>query len=175
VNLYLRLLGVIVASLAAPRLAPFETSVLRLRTWPSDVDVRRANNGRYVTLMDLGRVDYLARAGFLRALVARRWQPLVAGLTIRYRRSLAVLRPFELHTRLIWWDARFIYFEQRFAQDGATAAVAIVRTAVRDSHSVVATDRVARALGLGTEPPPCPEAIRLWARADEAMATGAAA
>jgi Thioesterase-like superfamily len=174
-NLYLRLLRVLALALAAPRLGPLGTSVVRLRTWPADVEVSRANNGRYVTIMDLGRMDYLARTGCLPTIVSRRWAPIVAGLTIRYRRSLVVLRPFELHTRLLWWDARFVYFEQRFVQDDATAAVAIVRTGLRGKDGLVPTDVVGRALGFPSEPPPCPESIRLWSRADEAMAAPARA
>jgi acyl-CoA thioesterase FadM len=168
-NLYLRLLRALAVGLSSSKLGPLETSVVRLRTWPADVDIRRANNGRYVTLMDLGRVDYLCRTGVLQAMVRRRWQPLVAGLTIRYRRSLALFRPFELHSRVLWWDMRFVYFEQRFVQDGETAALAIVRTAVRDSQGTVATDRLVRAFGFPAEPPARSEAIGLWSRAEEAM------
>jgi acyl-CoA thioesterase FadM len=174
VNLYLRLLRVIAVALAAPKIGPYDTSIVRMRTWPVDVELSRANNGRYVTIMDLGRMDYLCRTGCLREIVARRWRPLVAGLTIRYRRSLVVLQPFELHTRLLWWDARFVYFEQRFVQDGETAAVAIVRTAARDGRGLVPTEKLRRVMGFPANPPPCPEAIRLWTRADDAMTNATA-
>ena len=33
---------------------------------------------------------------------------------LRYRRSLGFLMPFKLHTRLVWYDERALYFEQRF-------------------------------------------------------------
>jgi acyl-CoA thioesterase FadM len=169
-NLYLRLVRVLLGTLSGPRLGIFDTSILRMRTWPADVDVWRANNGRYVTMMDLGRVDYFCRAGFLRPLVARGWHPIVGGLTIRYRRSLVVGRPFEIHTKVLWWDARFVYFEQRFEQDGETAAIAIVRGAAQARvGGSVPMEKVTRALALPT-PPPCPEAVRLWLLADEAMA-----
>jgi len=170
-NLYLRFLRVLLTALSSTRLAPFETSVVHLRTWPVDVDVRRANNGRYVTLMDLGRLDYLCRTGVLREIVRRRWQPLVAGLTIRYRRSLVLLRRFELHTRVVWWDARFVYFEQRFVQGGHTAAVSLLRTALHDGRRTVPTGELVTAFGFPPVPPPCPEAIRRWTGVDEAMAT----
>jgi acyl-CoA thioesterase FadM len=169
-NLYLRLLRVIARALTSPKLAVFDTSVIQLRTWPVDVDVRRANNGRYITLMDLGRMDYLCRTGILQEVVRRRWTPLVAGLTIRYRRSLVLLRPFELHSRLLWWDERFVYFEQRFVQDGETAAIALLRTALKDGRDTVPTEAMARAFGFPTHPPPCPDVILRWSHADEALA-----
>jgi len=68
-NLWLRLLGVILASLWRPRFDPVrDVSRLTFRVWLHDLDTSlHMNNGRYWTLMDLGRTDLMLRSGLWRA------------------------------------------------------------------------------------------------------------
>ena len=47
----------------------------------------------------------------------------------RYRRSIDFLVPFKLVTKLVFWDERSLYFEQRFVSlhDGFVRAVALCK------------------------------------------------
>src|SRR3712207_9518184 len=57
--------------------------------WPWDLDVfGELNNGRALTLYDLGRLPWSARIGLTRVLRAQRWQIAVAGASVRYRRRV---------------------------------------------------------------------------------------
>ena len=58
------------------------------------------NNGRYWSLMDLGRTDLMLRTGLWRAVLRHRWVPVVNAGAIRFRRELRLFQP--LHAR----DAR---------------------------------------------------------------------
>ena len=63
-NLFLRLIRVLLTIRSRGQLAPFEDSVLTFRVWPGDLDLNvHMNNGRYLTVMDLGRLDLMARTG----------------------------------------------------------------------------------------------------------------
>ena len=75
-NLIFRLIRIVIAALMGQRLGLLDTSEVRLRVWPSDLDFNlHMNNGRYFTVMDLGRIDLMIRIGaFL--LVHPRCQPL---------------------------------------------------------------------------------------------------
>lgn len=54
----------VVAAKMGRRLKPLDTSVLKMRTWPGDLDINfHMNNGRYLTLMDLGRFNLTIRSG----------------------------------------------------------------------------------------------------------------
>lgn len=135
-HLLFRLIGVLARSRKGPRVAvPDGLSSIALRVWPNDLDFNlHMNNGRYLSLMDLGRVDLLARSGLGRTVLAKRWMPVVTGVTIRYRRSLAPFQRFRLETRLVGWDEHFLFLDQRFvisggADDGMLAANATVRAA----------------------------------------------
>ncbi len=65
-NLFFRLLRLLLTARWRGRLGPLDESVLKLRVWPVDLDVNlHMNNGRYLSVMDLGRVDVILRTGLL--------------------------------------------------------------------------------------------------------------
>lgn len=168
-NLYLRLLRVVLAALLRRRpLAVEEVSVLRFRTGLLDLDPNRhMNNGRFLTLMDLGRVDLMVRMGLAGEAVRRRWMPVIASAMVRWRRSLLPFQAFELHTRLIGWDEKWFFIEQRFVRDGRTVAVGLVKGLFRRPGGHVPTAEVLQA-SLG-EQPMCeqlPQSVHEWMAAE---------
>lgn len=175
--LLLRLAAVLVGATRRGSLGLLEESVISLRVWPQDCDTQgHMNNGRYLSIMDLGRSDMAMRTGFLRLWLRRRWRPLVGAQTIRYRRPLMPFDRYTLHTRLVCWDEKWIYFEQRFEKDGELYAIAVVKGLVRGPKGPVAPTEMLRALGVFSKSPPMPEAYAAWNESErlaKAAATGA--
>lgn len=62
---YSRYARILAGALRGPRTTALEEYRLPLRVSPLDVELTRMNNGRYVTLMDLGRVGIALRCGLL--------------------------------------------------------------------------------------------------------------
>ncbi|MBK8572730.1 MAG: thioesterase family protein [Geothrix sp.] len=141
------------------------SSVLAFRVWPNDLDVNvHMNNGRFLSVMDLGRFDLTFRTGLGKAMLRNRWQPLVGGVTIRYRRSLDPFEAYELHTRLLGWDAKWFFLEQRFMKRGGVlAAEGVVRALFRGREGNVPVAEVLRQMGYAGPDLEAPEAIRRWA------------
>ena len=82
---------------------------------------------------------------------------------IRYRRSIDFLNRFRLHTRLVWYDERSLYFEQRFITDSDN----FVRAVALCKNTCVNVD-VIRLMGeLGFERPECPPVLQSFIRANE--------
>src|SRR4051812_18873135 len=107
-NLWLRLCWVWLRSRFAPKLSVLEASRLHLFVCPNDLDVYgHLNNGRYLALMDLGRIDLIWRSRLGDLVYKRKWYPLVAGVSIRYRRPLKLFQGFTLVTRVASWDAKW--------------------------------------------------------------------
>jgi acyl-CoA thioesterase FadM len=146
-------------------LDPLGTSILAFRVWPNDLDVNvHMNNGRFLSVMDLGRFDLTFRTGLGRAMLRNRWMPLVGGVTIRYRRSLDPFERYELHTRLLGWDAKWVFLEQRFLKRGGDlAAEGIVRALFRGRDGNVPVAEMLRQMGYTGPEPELPEAVRRWA------------
>ena len=143
------------------------------RVWPWDLDPWvELNNGRTLSLYDLGRVPMARRNGFTAALRRQGWRFTVAGSTLRYRRRVQVLERLEMRSRLIGRDARFFYMHQamyrpREAASEATSSV-LIRAAVIDAGGIVATDRVMAALGAPDWRPELPAWVTAWTLAEAA-------
>jgi acyl-CoA thioesterase FadM len=169
-NLILRLFYVVFSAFRGARLQPLDESVVSFRVFPNDLDTNlHMNNGRYLTLMDLGRLDLLFRLGVVREVRRRRWNPVVASLAIRYRRSLEPWQKYELRTRLVGWDDRWFFMEQRFTRGGELMAHAIVKALFVGPGGRVAPQELVDATGYQVEPPEIPEAVRWWEEAEDAL------
>lgn len=169
-NLIFRLILVILRARRAPRLGPLDESVIHSRVLPTDLDLNlHLNNGRYLTLMDLGRVDLLFRMGVVGELRRRRWNPVVASLTVRYRRALGLGQRYSIHTRLLCWDDRWFYLEQRFVRGGEEMAKAIVKAAFTGPEGRVLPQELVDASPWSLRSPPMPEGVRRWGAAEEAI------
>ena len=72
----------------APPLPITGTHLSQHICWPWDLDPwRELNNGRTLTLYDLGRLPLGLRTGLHRVLAANGWGMTVAGNTTRYRQG----------------------------------------------------------------------------------------
>ena len=170
-NLYLRLFKVIVAGLFARRIDTLGESSIVLRCWPNDLDFNmHMNNGRYLTLMDLGRLDLVVRAGLLGIAFRKGWMPVLAAATIRFRRSLDPFQRFRLRTRVLGWDDRNVIMEQVFETlDGHVAARALVRGVFRSKGGTVPTREIAVAAGWPSESPELPERVTAWLASEDSL------
>lgn len=165
-----RFAKVLVAAPMRSRLEPLADSVVRFRVWPGDLDNNlHLNNGRYLTLMDLGRWDLVVRSGLGKALLKRRWYPVVGSSTIRHRRSLDFLQRFELRTRLLGWNDQGFFIEQRFERDGEVHAVGAIWGVFLGPEGKVPASDVVHAVAPGAESPALPAWVEAWAKSQEAL------
>lgn len=149
------------------KLAPGEESVLPMTAWPWDCDMfMEINNGRHLTLFDLGRFDYGVRSGLMTILKQKKWGLVVAGSTIRYRRRLTPFQRYKLHTRLVGRDERWFYFVQTTVHEGTACSSALLRTGVTAKGRVIPTQDVAEAMGYPEWHPELPGWVARWAEAD---------
>ncbi|NIA70788.1 thioesterase [Pelagibius litoralis] len=164
----MRLIKVLLSARFGTALGVLDVSVIRLRVWPNDLDFNlHMNNGRYLTIMDLGRIDLMARNGSLKTFRQRRWMPVVAAQTITFRRSLRPLQEFELHTRVVCWDEDFVYMEQTFMAEGRIAALALVRAAFVEEGRKLHSADVLEAIGVHRRSPSMPSGIKAWTAVED--------
>lgn len=181
-NLWLRLLWLLLTTPFRPRLsAPGEASRLAFRVWPHDLDTSlHMNNGRYWSLMDLGRTDLMLRTGLWRAVLRHRWAPVVNAGAIRFRRELRLFQPLTLETRILCWSEGWLVMQHRMlrpARDGGTivAATALVRAALydRQAKSFVPVARLMAEIGVTAESPvPTPDVAAFLAAEDAMRSAG---
>lgn len=164
-NLLFRFLWTLLTARRRGRIGPLDEARLRLRVLPTDLDVNlHMNNGRYLSIMDLGRMDYVARLGLFGIMLRNRWRPLVGSATVRYRRPLQPFQRYELVTRTLCWDDKWIYLEQRFERRGELVAQAFVKVLFGTAGRTLRSREILKALGQEMRSPHMPphiEALRL--------------
>lgn len=147
-NLFVRLFYVLLSSFFRPRLpVGAATSELSLLTFPNDLDINlHVNNGRYLTLCDLNRVDLFIRSGLARIMVQRGWMPIISEHTMNYRKSLGVFQRFSATMHLTHWDERYFYMTHHFKIKDKIVAEGTSKGVLKGKHGVVAPAEVIAAM-----------------------------
>ena len=114
-NLYLRLIWIIVRSFFKPPIDFADRVSIALRILPNDLDLNlHLNNGRYLTLLDLGSIDLFLRSGVLKRAIRKGFRPMLGGLIVTYRKGLSLFERCTLTMQLKAWDDRWNYFRFEF-------------------------------------------------------------
>jgi acyl-CoA thioesterase FadM len=150
-----------------PPLGPLGEHASRHVCWPWDLDFwMELNNGRTLTILDLGRVPMANRMGLTRALARRGWSMTVAGASVRYRRRVRAFDRIEMRSRGVGWDARFIYVEQAMWVRGECTSHALLRMAVAGPGGIVPPAEVMGEIGADPVSPPLPDWVAAWVAAE---------
>ncbi|WP_404436085.1 thioesterase family protein [Microbacterium aerolatum] len=157
------------------RIAPTEISRIRLTTLPTDIDVlRHMNNGRYLSLFDLGRWDLLTRTGMGDAMKRYGWYGVVSAETVTFRKSLELWQRFEVESRLLGHDDKAIYLEHRAVVDGEIYARAIIRSRMlKRSGGTLSHEELFGAIGRPEGLPEVEQWMHDWAEASSLPPTRA--
>ncbi len=163
-NLFLRFLTLLLTWRLRPRLGFFDEALTPFCVWPTDLDPNlHMNNGVYLSIMDLARFDLVFRTGLVKFVKSEGLYPVVASQTIRYRRSLDPFQRFEVGTRLVGWDERFFFIQQRFLVQGEVYALALVKGRfLKKGGKGVAPSVLAVSQGLSAESPELPAWVNSW-------------
>jgi acyl-CoA thioesterase FadM len=164
---YIRLLKEVLKAHQAPPLGLLDTHVSEHLCWPWDIDPwMELNNGRTLTLFDLGRVPLGIRTGLHKAVLKNRWGMAIAGNSTRYRKRVTAFQHVTMRTRCLGWDARFLYIDQTMWQGDDCTSQMLARSAFTSKQGIVAPARVIAAMGQNPESPALPDWVMAWIDAD---------
>ena len=178
-NLYFRFFYAVLTALFRSKIkSPLEATRRTFCVLPTDLDLNgHMNNGRYLTLMDIGRMDYAIRVGLAAYMFKNKFYPLTMGVTIRYRLPLMPFQKFEIVTRTICWGQKTIYMDQQFvikggSRDGVVAAVALIKimySDVKSKRTILCAD-ILKALGMSdVQSPEIPAYIEKWTDTEDSI------
>ncbi|XP_059915336.1 protein THEM6-like [Gadus macrocephalus] len=131
------------------------------RVLPRDIDMCHMNNARYLRECDFARFSLYTRNGVFKALRALGASMVVGATTVRYRRALCIGEGFELRSRIVTWDEKSFFLEQRFVstKDGLVCAVMYCRqNIIRGSPDKIMQHLCKRKV----ECPEFPEDLQHW-------------
>ncbi len=118
-SLIFRMFYVYILSLFRARLDDPDhfVSELDLRVLPNDLDLAmHMNNGRYLTICDLNRIDLFIRSGLLRTMFKRGWMPLIAEHTMTYKKPLRLFDRYQVRLEVTHSDEKYMYMQHTFTQ-----------------------------------------------------------
>ena len=151
-SLFFRMLYVLLLSRRRERLPVVGArSVLRLRVLPNDLDVNlHMNNGRFLTICDLNRVDLFIRTGLARLMMREGWRPIIAEHTMTYRKPLRPFQRYEVVMEVVGSDERAFRMTHTFLlPGGVVAAEGTSVGVVRGKGGVIPPGEVLRRLAEG--------------------------
>lgn len=165
-NLFFRLLLLFLTFRFHPRCEKLGPARKRFVVWPPDLDVLwHVNNGVYLSMLDVARVDWMLRSGMAGPIRQRGYYPVVAAETIRFRRSLQLFQAFEVETKVLGWDDKAFLVQHHFLRGDELVAEAIVRARfLKRRGGTVTSAELLEAIGVAEPSPPLPEWIAAWNR-----------
>jgi acyl-CoA thioesterase FadM len=96
---------------------------------PWDCVFRLVGNDRYHAYLDLARADLAIRRGWLKPMLARKWQPQLISCHVRHRRPLHMFDRFVIYSYLAGASSKYIYMAHRFERNGVVVATAVSKLA----------------------------------------------
>lgn len=126
----LRLIRVYTRRNDAPTHQLFDEVREDFRVGLSDIDLNlHLNNARYLRYMDLVRLEHFISTGLLYSLFREKTNPIVSSTEISYVRELRTFQRFTVSARVVGYDERYFYYEQRFFSEGRIVTHAFIRIA----------------------------------------------
>ncbi len=177
-NLWLRLIWLFLTAPMRPKLTiPGDVSTLDFRVLPHDLDLSfHMNNGRYLQIMDLGRIDLLIRSGLSGAVWRNGWTPVVNAAVVRFRRELRAFDRYRLETHIIGWLEQAVLIEQTFIfadgeREGQVSARALFKGALYDrkEQRYVPVTQMMEMIGTTAPSPELAPDVEAFLAADNAM------
>lgn len=160
------LFRLVLVSLCAALSKPIPiTSVSKatFRCMPWDLDMMfEMNNGRILTLYDLGRFDLTIRSSFFKHLLRKKWGVVVAGGSVRYRKRIRVFDKVTIHTQIVGAEGRWIYITQSMWVKENPVSSVLFRTGVTSKGKAVPVDEVLKEMNISNWQPQLPEWVNSW-------------
>ena len=156
---YLRLARVLFRSKFKSKLNFYsrDSDCIPMMVLPQDIDpFMELNNGRYVTLLDLGRYGYGSRVNINSFLKKQKWSLTITGTYNEYRYRLRLFQRFKLKTKIIGYDENWFYFFQKIERNEKTHMASVVKYAFTSKNGIVKPKEVVEAMGEPYDPTQLP-------------------
>jgi len=167
---WLRLFGVGLSLIGKSKVDLLATTRVRLRVWPNDLDYNlHVNNGRYLALAQISGVYWFVRTGSLGIARQHKAFPVIGDALAKFRHDLKVFQTFEIHTRVVGWDSKWVFFEHRFVRKGRVIGVVAGRAVLKAQSGPINPQVVSPELGHSAPSPELPEWVRCFDQSAELL------
>lgn len=128
-----------------------------------DLDLNlHLNNAKYLKFMDRCRLEHSVCTGLLDHMIRARCHAVVANMEISFVREIRPYQHFEVHTRILGWDEKYIYYDQRFESQQKLHTHALLRLVNLYGGKSISPQAMQEITGLNQTSPALPEYVQQW-------------
>ena len=164
---YFRLFKTYIESIGKEPIDITEESVLNFRAGLFDIDpYLEVNNGRYHTLGDIARFNHGFRSGFYKNSRMHGITFTLAGATAKYRHRIPFWKKFEMRTKIVYTDDKWVYYMTDFHTNERLSSSILARTGCVKNGKLISTEDSARYFNLNVPKYELPGWVSLWIQSD---------
>lgn len=141
----------------------FDTVSMDFRVGLFDIDLNmHLNNAKYLKFMDRCRLEHAVSTGLLDKLIHARCNAVVANTEVSYVRELRPYQHFSVDTRVLGWDDKYVYYDQRFMSRKRLHTHALLRIVYMYGGKSISPQAAQEITGINMQPPTLPEYVDQW-------------
>ncbi len=143
---------------------PFLSVIKRkFRVGLADIDFNlHVNNSRYMVFMERGRWDHSVQTNTWDVMVKQKLNSIIAGIEMGYIREIRFGKTFDLETRCIGWDNKYVYLEQRFVVADKIYAYGLVKAVYFQRGKLITPASALALLGVEQTSESLPQHLEIW-------------
>lgn len=125
-------------------------------------DTWHMSNASYLKFMTRGRLEHTIASGLYKQMAAQRCRILLANSEITYIKALQLHQDFYLRTRLLGWDEKYLYYDQRLDTEDTLYTHALLRCVPQHQKNTLTPRVFLEMTGFNRLSPALPEYIDSW-------------
>jgi acyl-CoA thioesterase FadM len=140
--------------------ALYDRRAISFRVMPWDCDTNwHLTNSRYLSFMDLGRLDFFYYTGLWKWRSNFSASPILQSVEISFIRPIMPGMVTWVHTRLLGVDEKYCYIQQQFTVQGQLVADARVRAVLCNGYGEIWPTDILQDRNIPSQPP---RSIEQW-------------
>ena len=164
---YVKLLKSYFLSKTKRKLKITDESILEFKAGIFDIDPYcEINNGRYHILGDIGRFDHGFRTGFFKKAIKYNLSFMVAGSIAKYRFRIKYGEKFQMSTKIIYTDQKWVYYLTNFFQGDQLKSSVLTRTGTIKGGRLLGPAEASKFFGHQVPEYELPDWVALWIESD---------
>ncbi len=145
-----------------------EPSATEFSCHPWDLDMfNEMNNGRVMTLYDLGRFDLSFRTNLFKIMKENNWAMVVAGSSVRYRKRIKAFDKISMYSQCVGIDDKWLYIEQSMWVNGQPCSSVLIRGGISSKQGLVPPKSLLEQLGYEDNNEPLPAWVNEWIASEQ--------
>ena len=134
---WIRLLSALIRAKYKSKVPATATTSVPFRVWLTDIDVSIMNNASFLTIMEMGRLDFMERTNFFKLARTNKWYVPSQAINIQFYRPLKLFQKAEVKTKISFVDDKWIYLEQKIIRNNRVVAACVVKSTIKDGRKTI--------------------------------------